>query len=102
MSQARVEEFMSTLLPGSLTECELDLRDALFDFLDMYEEQNPGIDPTVSQAGSKAGDPRVHRLCRQLLPKQVGLRHWINHRIGGEVQAPFDDVRRYTVITRVR
>jgi len=101
-SQPKVECFMETLPPDTLTACELELREALFDFLDRYEEQHPGIAPPVSQAGSKtAGDPLVRRLCSRLLPKNVGLRHWINYRIAEELQAPFDDERRCSVIIRV-
>eukprot|EP00747_Dinoflagellata_sp_TGD_P040029 gnl/TRDRNA2_/TRDRNA2_140610_c0_seq1.p1 gnl/TRDRNA2_/TRDRNA2_140610_c0~~gnl/TRDRNA2_/TRDRNA2_140610_c0_seq1.p1 ORF type:complete len:513 (+),score=113.18 gnl/TRDRNA2_/TRDRNA2_140610_c0_seq1:102-1640(+) len=75
----RRDNFFASLPADSLTEVELDLRQALLDFLAAWTEDTP---PVLGQAGQ---DP-VIKECRDKLPKHVSLASWIFARIGGEIE----------------
>eukprot|EP00929_Paragymnodinium_shiwhaense_P108318 TRINITY_DN74639_c0_g1_i1.p1 TRINITY_DN74639_c0_g1~~TRINITY_DN74639_c0_g1_i1.p1 ORF type:complete len:661 (-),score=168.10 TRINITY_DN74639_c0_g1_i1:71-2053(-) len=66
------------------TPVETELRQALLDFIETFEDPN-GNPPTVWHAAS---DPQVKKARFQLLPRGSGvkLRDWIEHRIGEEVE----------------
>jgi len=74
------DDFFASLPEDSLTPEELDLRDALVDFLSSKQD---GLVPSLSDAG---GDPGIKRARPACLPRGVSLRAWIDNRIGGEIE----------------
>merc|ERR1712183_448938 len=71
--RARIRR-LSDLPPDELLPEELELREALFDFLSGYESRNPGSLPSISQTRS---DWAVRRCYARLFGHNVELSHWI-------------------------
>lgn len=91
----KVEAFLESLPAHALLDLEEQLRDAVIQFLN----QHPDMPPKVSEANTKkTGDPIIRSLCAQLLPSGVGLKDWINCRIGADVKTYWDEARSSTVI----
>jgi len=82
LASEKREAFFDGLPPDALTAEEEGLREALLNFLEQWDADEP---PTLSNAG---GDIRVHNTRHALMPKDscVSLKEWIDRRIGGEVE----------------
>lgn len=80
--EVQKEQFFASLPQDGFTPDEERLREALLEFLGMWQGKEP---PTLSQAG---GEARIKKCRAKVLPKSVPvtLRDWIDRRIGGEVE----------------
>jgi len=86
------EEWIATLPDDRHTDAEVELRQAILDYLQGKDE---------SVQFSEACKDRQIKQCRSaFLPPEVPLRLWIDRRIGGEVETSKDDVGKYTLALR--
>eukprot|EP00418_Pyrodinium_bahamense_P078010 CAMPEP_0179050986 /NCGR_PEP_ID=MMETSP0796-20121207/21015_1 /TAXON_ID=73915 /ORGANISM="Pyrodinium bahamense, Strain pbaha01" /LENGTH=666 /DNA_ID=CAMNT_0020747519 /DNA_START=75 /DNA_END=2075 /DNA_ORIENTATION=- len=76
-------DFFTSLPADELLPAELDLRQALLDFLEAWTKRHGSVMPVLADAGQ---DRTVQRCKAALLPREVAIRDWIERRIGGEVQ----------------
>lgn len=76
------ERFWATLPDDEFSDAEDNLRAALLDFLEQWTGENP---PTV---GDLSQSEEVGAARREVIPKgcPVGIRDWIDRRIGGEIE----------------
>jgi len=75
-------EFFEGLPADELLPTELELRQALLDFLEAWGRTH-GAPPVLADAGK---DRSLQQCKAALLPREVALKDWIERRIGGEVQ----------------
>jgi len=86
------DEWIANLPDDKHTDAEADLRQAILDYLQ-------GKDKPIQL--SEACKDRQITSCRSaFLPPEVGLRLWIDRRIGGEVETSKDEVGKYTLALR--
>merc|ERR1719487_522243 len=77
------DDFFMSLPGDALSWEEQRLRDCIFNFLATSTVEQPHI----SKAGS---DKEVQAARLALLPKGVGLKEWVERRIGGEIELDID------------
>mmetsp|Transcript_161983 Transcript_161983/g.311087 ORF Transcript_161983/g.311087 Transcript_161983/m.311087 type:complete len:475 (-) Transcript_161983:89-1513(-) len=76
-------KFLDTLPEDRLTDEELNLRQALLDFLDTWFKRSPnGPPPLLNELMANSA---VSRCKVALLPKSVFIKDWVERRIGGEI-----------------
>eukprot|EP00929_Paragymnodinium_shiwhaense_P098307 TRINITY_DN597_c2_g1_i1.p2 TRINITY_DN597_c2_g1~~TRINITY_DN597_c2_g1_i1.p2 ORF type:complete len:553 (-),score=181.36 TRINITY_DN597_c2_g1_i1:69-1727(-) len=78
------DDFFNSLPDDALTEDEQVLREHLFEFLAQWGGPDK---PHISKAG---GMKEVQAARHKLLPKGVGLKEWVERRIGGEIVLDID------------
>lgn len=79
-SDTSKEAFFSKLSPEAFAPPEEALREAVFEFLATW--RSPEL-ATLVQLGAY---PEVQRRALSFLPRNIPLRDWIEHRIGGEIE----------------
>jgi len=80
---AQKEAFFATLPADELLDSEVELRQALLNFMEQWEKG--GAPPTMADTGA---DPEINRWRKEVLPPKAGARmaDWIERRIGGEIE----------------
>lgn len=74
------EAFFATLSADNFAPAEEALRDAVFEFLATWRS------PELATMAQMTAHPEVQRRRAAFLPRNVPLRDWIEHRIGGEIE----------------
>lgn len=74
------EAFFASLSPDSFSQAEEALRDGIFEFLASWRSQD------LATLTDLSGFAEVQRRRQAFLPRNVTLRDWIEHRIGGEIE----------------
>lgn len=72
--------FFETLSPDAFAPPEEALREAVFDFLATWRS------PELANLQQMSNFPLVQQTRAAFLPKNVSLKAWIEHRIGGEIE----------------
>lgn len=85
-----VREFFSKLPADELTEDEAELREAILNFIPQHQESEGKEPLLVEMTDAFQKDPLLSDYLTKTLPKEVPLKAWIDHRIGGEVDTSKD------------
>lgn len=93
----RMAQFFSSLPEDRLTDEESTLREALLEWLQVWEDKKSGVSPTMSDAGQ---DKALQSLRNLTMPREVPLREWIDRRVGGEVETSRDEKGQYHMMLR--
>jgi len=82
------EKWLERLPSHELTGDEVQLRQALLDWLDVWARRptGRGLKGAAPLIGDAMTDPRISQHRTRLLPANVSLKDWIEARIGGEVE----------------
>jgi len=74
--------FFEGLPPDGFLSSEEELREAIMNFLDGWQESQP---PTIKQLERTPQIRELMKLCFSSAPSSVTLKMWIDRRIGGEI-----------------
>jgi hypothetical protein len=95
------EAFFKQLPEDELTPEELELHDAILDWLGRWPAQRPDRPKnSVPLLGDLAQDPAIQKLRTACMPPKVSIRDWVDRRIGGEVEVRKDSRGQFEVLIR--
>lgn len=83
--QESLESFLSSLPAGEFTDEELNLRDAVRSFIENWQGESAPMVVEAYNTNHKDG-VEVSLAMWLLLPWQIKLQDWIDHRMGGEIE----------------
>jgi len=78
----KAQGFFDGLPPDGFLSSEEELREAIMNFLEEWQESQP---PTIKQLERTPQIRELMKLCFSSAPSSVSLKMWIDRRIGGEI-----------------